>query len=261
MGMQTNVVSVEADLAWHVRAWGWWVLQRAKADLERYYPTVDGKPTVAYLWARTVSCKNCRATVPLLKTRWLCKKDNKRVVLTMEPNAGKTGVVFGVQHDAPSLAKGNSAQKREYDKQLAGGTMSRSGVTCPCCRTIMTMEDIRREAKSGRIDATMTSVVVDGDFGKEYRIPTYEEIVMATEAQEGLSEVYSEIPFGLPDEPTPKGGSGASRAFSVDGYGFDKWYKLFTPRQLLALGTFVKYTRVMREAMQKYEYQHHQSFR
>src|SRR5436190_22037130 len=36
-GMQTNVASVEADLAWHVRAWGWWVLQQAKADLERYY--------------------------------------------------------------------------------------------------------------------------------------------------------------------------------------------------------------------------------
>jgi len=45
---------------------------------------VDGKPTVAYLWARTVTCKNCRATVPLLKTRWLCKKDSKRVLLLME---------------------------------------------------------------------------------------------------------------------------------------------------------------------------------
>src|SRR5438067_849802 len=44
-GMQTNVVSVEADLAWHVRAWGWWALQQAKADLERFYPIVDGKPT------------------------------------------------------------------------------------------------------------------------------------------------------------------------------------------------------------------------
>src|SRR5438067_35276 len=98
-GMQTNVVSVEADLAWHVRAWGWWVQQRAKADLERFYPTVDGKPTVAYLSARTVSCKNCRATVPLLKTRRLCKKDNKRIVLTMEPNADRTGVVFGVLSD------------------------------------------------------------------------------------------------------------------------------------------------------------------
>src|SRR5579859_2744505 len=94
IGMQTNVVSVEADLAWHVRAWGWWVLQQAKADLARFYPTVDGKTTVAYLWARSVTCKNCRATVPLLKTRWLCKKDKKRIILTMQPNADKTGVVF-----------------------------------------------------------------------------------------------------------------------------------------------------------------------
>ena len=47
------------------------MLQRAKADLERFYPTIDGKPTVAYLWARTVKCKNCRATMPLLKTKWL----------------------------------------------------------------------------------------------------------------------------------------------------------------------------------------------
>ena len=196
-GIQTNVVSVEADLAWHVRAWGWWVLQRAKADLERFYPTVDGKPTVAYLWARTVSCKNCRATVPLLKTRWLCKKDNKRVVLTMEPNADRTGVVFGVQNDAPALAKGSSAQKREYDKQLAGGTMSRSGVTCPCCSTIMTMEDIRREAQLVDLGAVMTAVVVDGDFGKEYRIPTDEEIFMAAEAEKELSKVYAEDSFWI----------------------------------------------------------------
>jgi len=38
----------DVDLAWHVRAWGWRVLQRAKADLKRFYPVVDGKPTVAY---------------------------------------------------------------------------------------------------------------------------------------------------------------------------------------------------------------------
>ena len=38
-------------------------------------PRWVAKPTVAYLWARTVVCKNCRATVPLLKTRWLCKKE------------------------------------------------------------------------------------------------------------------------------------------------------------------------------------------
>src|SRR6266487_4044107 len=250
-GIQTHVVSVEANLTWHVRAWGWWVLQKAKADLERFYPTIDGKPTVAYLWARTVTCKNCRATVPLLKTRWLCKKDNKRVVLTMEPNADRTGVVFGVQHDAPALAKGSFAQKREYDKQLAGGTMSRSGVTCPCCSTIMTMEDIRSESVAGRTGTVMTAVVADGDTGKEYRRPIEEEIIMATEAEKELAQVYADIPFGLPIEPLPRK---EALGFRVPLYGFDKWYKLFTPRQLLAIGTFVKYTCAVREVMRKHCY-------
>src|SRR5438034_985727 len=128
--IQTHVASVEADLAWHVRAWGWWVLQRAKSDLSRFYPTVDGKPTVAYLWARTVTCKNCRATVPLLKTRWLSKKENKRFVLSMEPNETRTGVVFDVRSDVQP-GKGSLAERLEYDKQVGGGTMSRSGITCP----------------------------------------------------------------------------------------------------------------------------------
>ena len=57
----------------------------AEAHRPRWVP----KPTVAYLWARTVACKQCRAVVPLLKTRWLCKKDDKRVLLTMIPNASR----------------------------------------------------------------------------------------------------------------------------------------------------------------------------
>jgi adenine-specific DNA methylase len=115
-GVSVEAASVEANLAWHVRAWGWWVLQQAKADLARFYPTVDDKPTVAYLWARTVTCKNCRAVVPLLKTRWLCKKDKKRVILTMQPNADKTGVIFGVQEDVPH-SKGTLAQRGENEKR------------------------------------------------------------------------------------------------------------------------------------------------
>ena len=239
----------EADLAWHVRAWGWWVLQQARKDLERFYPTIDGKPTVAYLWARTVTCKNCRATIPLLKTRWLCKKDNKRVVLTMEPNADKTGVVFGVQTDVPVVG-GNAAQRREHDKRVGAGTMSRSGAICPCCAAIMTMEDIRLEGKCGRLGSVMTAVVVDGANGKEYRTPTTEEIDAAAKAEAELDRVFADVPFGLPNEPTPAGGGrGAGRAFSVQGFGMMRWRDLFTPRQLLALGTFVKWTRAARRAM------------
>src|SRR5438270_4786503 len=120
------------------------------------------------------------------------------MVLTMELNANRTGIVFDVQHDAPSLVKGSSAQKREYDKQLASGTMSRSGVTCPCCSTIMTTEDIRREAQVGRLSIVMTTVVVDGQNGKDYRLPTKGELELTREAEIKLKSVFSDIPFGLP---------------------------------------------------------------
>ena len=277
----------KADLAWHVRAWGRWVLARARRELASFYPTYaefepvtpggdyetrsiqlleldeDGvaqidpmnaefdaaylsdprnprwvaKPTVAYLWARTVSCKQCRATLPLLKTRWLCKKENKRVLLTMEPRADRAGVVFGVQPDVPQNS-GNAAQRREHDKRTGSGTMSRTGATCPGCGAIMTMSDIRFEGQAGRLGAVMTAVVVNGAKGKEYRLPTDHELEAAEVTEERFQALYADIPFGLPEEQTPKAGSGASRAFSVDGYGFDTWRKLFTNRQLLALGEF-----------------------
>ncbi|WP_243175148.1 DUF1156 domain-containing protein [Desulfofundulus sp. TPOSR] len=302
----SNLQPPTSNLAWHVRAWGRWVLKQARRELARFYPIYadfeplkpdgrtyelreprlvpvkeDGspdlealnaefteeylrdprnprwvpKPTVAYLWARTVQCKNCRATVPLLKTRWLCKKDRKRVVLTMEPNPDKTGVVFGVQTDVP-VAGGNAAQRREHDRKTGAGTMSRSGATCPCCGTIMTMEDIRLEGRAGRLGAVMTAVVVDGPDGKEYRLPAAEEVRLAQEAEKELDRVFAEIPFGLPEEPVPQGASraGGGSPFTVFSYGLTRWYNLFTPRQLLALGTFVRYTRAAREAMREAGY-------
>src|SRR5437588_5441474 len=57
-GMQTNVASVEADLAWHVRAWGWWVLQRAKADLEGNIPPEMASPPAPSSWRDQSSVKN-----------------------------------------------------------------------------------------------------------------------------------------------------------------------------------------------------------
>jgi len=244
----------DVDLAWHVRAWGWWVLERAKADLERFYPTVDGKPAVAYLWARTVACKNCRAPIPLLKTRWLCKKDSKRALLTMEPNADRTGVVFGVQSAVP-VASGNPAQRREHDRRLGQGTMSRNGAWCRCCgkpgTVAMKLADIRQEGLAGRLSAVMTTVAVDGERGKEYRLPTPAEIETAADAEKEIERVFAEIPFGLPTEPLP---SKEALGFRVPLYGIDQWYKLFTPRQLLALGTFVKHTRTARDEMRRIGY-------
>lgn len=251
---------LEADLAWHVRAWGYWVLGRTRSVIDRYYPAADDRPTLAYLWARTVPCRQCRATVPLLKTRWLCRKDRKRVLLTMSPNADRSGVEFGVETDVP-VKGGNTAQRREHDRRIGAGTMTRTGVTCPCCDAIMTMKDVEVEGRAGRLAATMTAVVIEGPDsntgrrkakGKDYRVAKPPESAAVNAASAELEAIYAGVPFGLPDEPTPRGGPGASRAFSVDGYGIDRWSKLFTPRQLASLGAFVKATRAtpcaMREA-------------
>jgi putative DNA methylase len=238
----------DVDLAWHVRAWGWWVLQKAKADLEKSYPAIGGKPTVAYLWARTVTCKNCRATIPLLKTRWLCKKDKKRVLLTMSPNSKASGVIFSVESGVP-VAGGNPAQRREHDKRIGGGTMSRAGATCPICDTIMTMEDLRLEGKAGRLASVITAVVVDAKGGKYYRRPTPEEVRSPDESMKELDQLFGEIPFGLPEEALP---SKEALGFRMPLYGFDKWGKLFTPRQLVALGVFVRAIRTAEPALADY---------
>ena len=79
----------QGDLADHVRYWGQWVLRHAREELTSYYPTIDGKPTVAYLWARTVPCPDpaCGAEVPLLKTLWLSQKVEKTLPDTPENRA------------------------------------------------------------------------------------------------------------------------------------------------------------------------------
>jgi adenine-specific DNA methylase len=252
-GMMGASVPLDADLAWHVRAWGRWVLDRARADLERFYPTIDGKPTVAYLWARTVKCKHCRATLPLLKTRWLCKKDNKRIVLTIEPNADKTGGIFGVQSDVPVVGS-NAAQRREHDKRIGSGTMSRSGATCPCCDGIMTMEDLRLEGLAGRIGAVMTAVVVDCEKEKGYRQPTEDEHYAVIAVDAALNQYLKRIPYGLPHEPTPRSAGTRRNSSSLRLYGMNEWCNLFSARQLLALATFVATTRIARAELARHGY-------
>ena len=292
--------TLEADLAWHVRAWGWWVRREARRELARYYPTyadfqplkdvddwrarrpdparpiklvplledgtadvdalnaefseeylADGrnprwvaKPTVAYLWARTTKCKNCRATIPLLKTCWLAKKDAKRVLAQMQPNADKSAVEFAITSGVP-VAGGNNAQRRENDRRLGRGTMSLGGAWCPCCgrpgTVAMERDDIRAEAASGRLGSVMTAVVTEGLKAKEYRLPTAVELEAAASATQAVASLFAAIPFGLPTEMISAGGSRATGGASVTvhKYGMTTWQDLYSQRQLVAIGTLI----------------------
>ena len=163
------------------------------------------------------------------------------MLLTLQPRKDDGRIDFEIEHGVPE-GHGNAAQKREHDRTLGVGTMSGSGATCPSCGAIATTRDIRIEGQAGRLGERMSAVVVDGQEGKEYRLPTGIEIEAAHVTEEEHDRIYAEIPFGLPDEPiSPKRPSPNSRGASgLPRYGFGTWRRVFTNRQLLALGAFIR---------------------
>jgi putative DNA methylase len=286
-GLQTDA-SLEADLAWHVRAWGQWVLKNARCELAQFYPIYadfepltdevtdwqrrervrvdlnhDGtpdikslnsefgaaylkqprnprwvlKPTVAYLWARTVPCQDpkCGASVPLLKTLWLCTKDNKRRALRILVKASE--VSLEVWEPGPK-------------DEVPPGTMSGAKSRCPVCGSLLTPDYIKECGHAGKMGAQLTAVVIDGPNGKDYRLPTPEEVTAALRAVEELPNAGAKIPYGLPTEPQAKN----PRTLIVQLYGLETWADLFTPRQLLSLTTFIKWTRAIRDEMKHSDY-------
>jgi putative DNA methylase len=283
-GLQTDA-SLEADLAWHVRAWGQWVLKNARRELAQFYPTYadfeplstevtewprreraqvalkpDGtldiealnaefgaaylkdkkqprwvaKPAVAYLWARTVPCQDpkCGASVPLLKTLWLCNKPDKRRALRLKPNIETRVVEFELWEPGPQ-------------DEVPQGTMSGAKSCCPVCDTPLTPEYIKECGHTGKMGAQLTAVVITTDDGKQYRLPTFEDKEAARRSVDALSAAGRDIPYGLPTEPQEKN----PRTLIVQLYGLDTWDQLYTSRQLLAMAVFVKHTRAARSAM------------
>ncbi|MCI0539270.1 MAG: DUF1156 domain-containing protein [Verrucomicrobiales bacterium] len=255
----------DADLAWHVRAWGRWVLERSRQELAARYPTVDGEPTVAYLWARTARDPQTTGRIPLLKTFWLCKKKGKRTALLPTPLADGSGVTFKLVREADFVKPERVIEENGFlqrwevtpeklESFLNQGTMNRAGVWSPCSGRpgviALTMQDMRRQGQQGLLGAQMTVVVVDkkkptnkGTF-RHYRLPAESEIQGAAVEIEELEEVFRHLPHGFLDDPMPKGGGGgAARAFSLYRYGMKTWGEIFAPRQLLALGTFAQHSR------------------
>lgn len=261
----------DADLAWHVRAWGRWVLERARQDLAMRYPMVNGEPTVAYLWARTARDPQTTGRIPLLKSFWLCKKKGKRTALLPMPKADGSGVNFRLLREADLAAPERIIQETPFLKQcevtaetfenfLNLGTMNRAGVWSPCSGRpgviSLTMEDLRRQGQQGLLGLHFIAVVVDSPVGKGsktvkmYRLPTDAEINASIVEDEDLQAVFHGLPFGIPDEPLPPIGT---LGFRIPLYGFKKWREVFIPRQVLSLGIFAKHTREVANQLKDYD--------
>ena len=135
---------------------------------------------------------------------------------------------------------GGNSKIRTHDLEVGAGTMSRAGAQCPCCPTIMGMEDIRYEGKNSRLGQVMTAVIVEGQCGKEYRLPTSQDILAADNATSKIESLFQGVPFGVPRELLVE--DAKQNTWCVQ-YGQDAFFKLFNSRQLVSIGKFLEASR------------------
>ncbi len=106
---------------------------------------------IAYLWTRTVTCKNptCKATVPLLRQTWLCKKKDRHVALKVVAPKGAKRVRFEIVES--ETEKGLGLDPAGFSK---GGN-----ATCPFCGTVANIEYVKEEGRAGRMASQAMAVV------------------------------------------------------------------------------------------------------
>jgi len=119
---------------------------------------------VAYLWTRTVKCKNptCGATVPLVKQTWLCKKENRHVAMKMVTPRGKKKVRFDVVEARSE--KGLGFDPASYSK---GGNAA-----CPFCGTVADSDYVKQQGCADQMGQQLMAFVCHNANRKTtYRSP------------------------------------------------------------------------------------------
>ena len=133
--------------------------------------------------------------------------------------------------------------------EVESGTVARGSPTCPVTGYTTPVASVRKQLKSragGASDARLIAVRQTNPKtnNRSYRGPNALDLEAASAASLAFDAALREYTGVLslqPEEPTPAGGGrGAGRAFSQRNYGMDRFCDLFTPRQLLALTTFVQ---------------------
>ena len=222
------------ELGDEVRKWGQWVKDEAEKELAEFYPKdPDGSIPIAYLWARTITCEGpgCGAEVPLIRSLWLAKKDNRSVVLKLIPNPTKKRVDFEIITNAKS-------------SDASEGTVKRGSATCPCCGYTTPVASVReqlKKQKGGCENSTLYCVVVSKKDGKTvYRIPIPHDFAIIGKAKKELE--FQKESWSKPLSLIPNEDSNEGELFNNSAalYGMKTWGDLFPARQLLMLSTYTR---------------------
>ena len=226
-------VQVPNVLAHDVEHWCKWMLERARARLERLYLPPENKyPLVGYVWVRTAPCANpsCRAIFPLLKSLVICDRDNKRVALSMEVDKRRKEVRFGI-------VQGGQIQQTE------GTVLRRGNARCPICGEITPNAKVAEAGLAGQMGERMVAAIELRHVKKERLIRG--ELVTVTVEEKAYRPINQadQDTFAAAARSNAEAPSerifGDNRYMSPPLYGMTTWGSLFNQRQLAAMQLFV----------------------
>lgn len=242
-GLGVRVSQTYNPLLEDVKKWGNWVLEKARAEIGKFYPNEDdGRIPVGYYWMRTVICKNpdCSVEIPLTSNLWLAKKDKKKVALKILPSP--VGEGLGVR-EKPSI-NFEIVEDENIDFDPAKGTVARAKVVCPCCGSSLTDKDTRKQFIDGIASQRMVAVVLHNpkQSGKTYRLATAQDLEVFNNAKIYLESKRNQLWDNWGIDPIPdeelKRVPITFGVINVWVYGMNTWGSLFNSRQQLALITF-----------------------
>jgi len=268
-------------LAKEVKYWGEWVLEKVKAEIGDLYPPIPDPDApavrqelgqtqqflpgadfgrggqqklvieqpagyltpVAYLWTRTVRCKNpsCGATVPLVRQTWLCKKAKRYAALKMMAPPGAKQVRFEVVES--DTEKGLGFDPTDCSK---GGN-----ATCPFCGTVADEDHVRGQGSCRQLGQQLMAVIcVRTDApgkvyvsGNDYDMALYDgrgssltERINVACSDGCVDTIHEEINETRPS-PNARGLTAVTR------YGIRSFRDLYSERQMLLLVTLTKTVR------------------
>ena len=197
---------------------------------------------VAYLWTRTVKCKNpaCGATVPLARQTWLCKKKDRYVAMKMVAPRGQKHVRFEVVEARSEKGLGFDPEAFSF-----GGN-----ATCPFCGTVADGKYAKEQGMAKRITLQLMAVVgiTLGTQGKTY-LSSDSNLVLShdeVEMQKRLNSFCKEHDVSPPAEPMD---TNDPTTVAGRGFGVSTWSELFTTRQMLSLLAFANGVKMARQSM------------
>ena len=197
-------------------------LYPSRTILDKSNKKKEVKP-IAYYWARVGNCSNpsCNAEIPLLKQFYLANTSSKKVYL--KPKVSKNVIDF-------SIEEGSTNEE---------GWVNRGNLVCPCCGNSTDVKTLKNQFLAGKSSERLLAVIWESEFGKEYKLPSKEDL-----------QSVENLPLDGIERPSEKMPVEYTQALPSCTWGLETWGGMFAPRQLLAIQTLVQQLQTLKTELQ-----------